>query len=328
MSSARSPVTDIRQLGYFVAIAETDAISSAAARLGISQPSLSEVLATLERRLGVQLLVRGPRGSQLTEAGFALARSGRLILSSLERAVEEARALGGAPGGPLAIGLPPAFALLLSVALAETMREEAPHARLRIVEAMSGYVLDWILSEHVDMGVIYEGQDCAGLESTPLLVEELFLAAAPDNWPAQEVVNGIAAEPVDLAALKDLPLVLPSRSHGLRELIERAARVHGVALNAVAEIDGLRHMVCLVSRASAYAILSQSAVLDEVARGELILVPIVRPTLKRTAYLARKRARPVKAASLIVEGLVSTILAELIQRHGLRAELPRIARAA
>ncbi|MCY0149250.1 LysR family transcriptional regulator [Hoeflea sp. G2-23] len=315
---------DLRQLGYFVAIADTGTISSAAARIGISQPSLSEMLARMENQLEVKLVVRRVRGTQLTDAGLALAKFSRDILRSVDLALDEVRHIGGEARGPVAIGLPPSVALLLSVPLAETVWADLPLVKLRIVESMSGYVLEWIENEHIDFGVVYQGLDVGHLDSQPLLSEELFLVTAPDNWPNAERIDGCAVEPIEFEKLAELPLVIPSRQHGLREVIERYARAHNLTLNIVMEIDALRHIVAMVSRASAYTILSHAAVMDEVARGELILVPVAKPVMKRTASIVRKRGRPITAASLAVENLFFSILHELIQRHNLRAELARM----
>ncbi|MGU3492982.1 LysR family transcriptional regulator [Xanthobacteraceae bacterium A53D] len=323
MTNERLPDLDLRQLAYFVAIADAGTISSAARRVGIAQPSLSEVLAGMERTLGVQLFVRNTRGVQLTDAGVTLARYSRDILRSVELALDEVRHMGGEARGHVAIGLPPSVALMLSVPLAETVRQELPLIKLRIAESMSGDVLDWITNDRIDMGVIYEGLDHTKLDSRMIMSEELFLVSAPDNWPDTVVTDGIANAPVEFRDLGKLPLVLPSRQHGLRDMIERYAKAEGTQLDVVLEIDALRHIVAMVSRASAYTILSQAAVIDEVRTGELILVPIVRPIMRRAAYLVRKRGRPITRASLVVEGLVSTILAELIDRYRLRAELPK-----
>jgi LysR family nitrogen assimilation transcriptional regulator len=324
MSVDKHGAIDLRQLGYFVAIADTGTLSSAAARIGISQPALSEMLARLEKQLEVQLVVRGARGVQLTEAGMAWAEFSRDFLRSINLALEEVRQLGTEARGPVAVGFPPSIGLLLSVPLAETVWHDLPFIKLRIAESMSGYILEWVDNGHIDFGVIYQGLDTSGLESQPLLSEELMLVTAPDNWPHSKFVNGRALQPINFKDVANLPLVLPSRQHGLRELIERSARAHNVSLNVVLEIDALRHIVAMVSRASAYTILSHSAVMDAVERGDLVLVPIVEPTIMRTAFLVRKRGRPITRASLAVENLIPSILHEITQRHKLSAELLRI----
>jgi len=313
---------EFRQMSYFLSIVDHRSVSAAAARLGIAQPSLSDVLGKLERELDVQLMVRTPRGTRLTEAGAALARHSRDILHNVDVAVQEVRNLGGTNAkAAVSIGLPPSMALLLSVPLAETVHNDFPAVRLRIIESMSGYVLDWLTSGHVDIACLYDPPDSDQLVVKPLLNEELYLVTAPDHWPSAEVVDGVAVEGCSFSDVCKLPLVLPSRPHGLREIIERHARSAGTATNVVMEVDSLAQILKLVDRASAYTILSHAACFDAVHDGRVILVPIEKPALKRTAYLARRGDRPASSASLQVESVIGTILEEAINRFNLRAQL-------
>lgn len=320
MSVRKTISLDLRQLEYFVALADAGTISGAASRLGITQPSLSEALARLESQLDVSLVLRSARGTQLTEAGAALARHGRDILKSIDSTLEEVRHLGGDARGPVAIGLPQGIALLLSVPLAETVQLELPSVKLRISEGGSGHVLEWLASGQVDFAVLYHGHDYGEVDAQPLLEEELFLASAPDNWPpaGRTLPPG---QPIEFKEIKGLPLVLPGVEHGLRDFIERFARSNAVQLDITVEMDSLRQIASLVSRASAYTIVPHAAVMNEVSRQELVLVPIVKPAMRRTAYIIRKRNRPITQASLSVQRLVSIILKEMITRYGLGAKL-------
>lgn len=318
MEERRIPPIDLRQLAYFMAVAERGSITAAADALGIAQPSLSDQIARLERKLDTRLIVRGARGIHLTEAGMALARHGGEILLGVDRAVEEVRHLGGEARGPVAVGFPPTIGSLLSVALAETIRNELPLVRLHIAEAMSGDILAWVHAERIELGCAYDVPDSTLLAVRPVLTEELFLLASPDNMPSEA---GAAIGFADAAAL---PLVLPSRVHGTRELLERHAKASGAMLNVVTEIDSLPQMIAMVERASAYTILPHTAVIDQVARGTLALVRIAEPTVRRTACLVRKRSRSVSRASLAVEQAIGTIVREMVDRYRLQAALPAI----
>jgi LysR family transcriptional regulator, nitrogen assimilation regulatory protein len=323
-----NPVLDLRQLCYFLALAEHGSISAAAAALSMAQPSLSENIAKLESKLEVKLAIRGARGIQLTEAGMALAKRGGEIVSSVDSLVEEIRQLGGEPRGPVSVGIPPSLSILLSVPLLETIHSEHPLVRLHIAEAMSGDILDWINTDRVDVGCVYEVSDSGPYSFEPLLTEELFLVTAPDNWPGPIGPDGVALSPISASRLQELPLVLTSTTHGARKLQEKFSRSIGIRLNVVAEIDSLPHIVEMVSRASAYTLLSHGAVINQVASGSLALVPIEEPTIRRTAYIVRKRARPVTRASVIVEACVQSIVREMVHRYKLKAILPNAGKLA
>jgi LysR family nitrogen assimilation transcriptional regulator len=322
MDDTRIPPVDLRQLHYFIAVAEQGSISAAAASLGLAQPSLSEHITRLEKKLDTQLIMRGARGVHLTEAGVALAQHSREILHNVATAVEDVRHLGGEARGPVSIGLPPSLGLLLSVPLAETIQAEVPRVRLHIGEAMSGYIMEWVLNERIDFGCVYEIGDSSNLSVKPVLTEDLFLVTAPDNWNGKILPNGRAENPINLSDVATLPLVLPSRPHGAREVIERFAKANGIRLDVATEIDSLPQIVAMADRASAYTILPHAAVINQVANGTLALVEIAKPTIRRTAYLIRKRSKSVSRASLAVERAMISIIGEMIERHRLEARLP------
>jgi len=308
-----------KQLSYFLALAEHGSISAAASAMNMAQPSLSENIAKLEKALDVQLAIRGSRGIQMTEAGMTLVRRGHDLLKGLDDLVEEIRTLSGEPRGPVSVGLPPSLSILLSVPLLETIHSEYPGIRLHIAEAMSGDIVEWINTERIDFGCAYEAYDSLPYTFDPLLTEELFLVTAPDNWPGVIEPNGIARDPIKAKDLEGMPLVLTSPTHGARKLQEKFARSIGVELNVVAAIDALPHIVEMVSRASAYTILSHGAVASQVANGSLALVRIVEPSLTRTAYVVRKRSRPITAASAIVEARIFSIVKEMVERYKITA---------
>lgn len=322
MDNQKSPVLDLRQLHYFLALAEHGSISSAAAVLGMAQPSLSENISKLEKKLEVQLAIRGVRGVQLTEAGEALAKLGREVVRSADALVEDIRQLGGEARGPVSIGLPPSLSLLLSVPLVETIQNEHPQIRLHVAEAMSGHITEWIGNHQLDLGCVYEVPESAQFAVQPILTEELFLVTAPDNWRGEIGPDGRSIKPISAAALQELPMVLTSLTHGARKLAERFARGIGIQLNVITEIDSLTHIIEMVSRASAYTLLTHAAVVNQVAAGTLALVPIEEPTIRRTAYLVRKRSRPISRASVAVEAALMTVIKEMVERYKLEASIP------
>lgn len=322
MDEKRLPPIDLRQLCYFLAVSEQGSISSAAAVLGLAQPSLSEHIARCEKNLGAQLIIRGARGVHLTEAGVALAKHAQSILRNVEIAVEDARHFGEEARGPVSIGLPPSMGLLLTVPLAEVIEHEFPNIRLHITEAMSGHIMEWVMEERIEVGCVYQVPDSSHLSVQPLLTEDLFLVTASDNWDGEILPSGIAKEPIALEDIQSLPLVLPGRPHGAREVIERFAKANGTQLNVITEIDSLPQIIAMVDRASAYTILPHAAVINQVASGSLSLVEISSPAIRRMAYLIRKRSRPVSRASLEVENTLSTIVGEMVERYNLEAQLP------
>ncbi|MBI1169803.1 LysR family transcriptional regulator [bacterium] len=301
---------DIRQLRYFIAIAEEGSLSAASQRLNVAQPSLSQHVIKLEDELGLPLLARSSRGIALTEEGQLLLTHARGIMAAMERCLAEMREAGGQVRGQVAFGLPPSVSMVLSVPLAETVRLELPDVRLQAVEAMSGYIKTWLEEGRVDLAFLYDLDRVKDYEVTHFLDEELFFYSAPDAWPAGLTPGA----PVPMAALAGLDLVLPTPSHGLRKLIEAEARARGIRLNVVIEMDAMTQIKELVARGSGYTIFAPAAAQDFVARGELVKARIVEPVMARPVYLVRNPARPPSRAARAVEAVCRDVARELIRR--------------
>jgi LysR family nitrogen assimilation transcriptional regulator len=306
---------EIRQLRYFTVIAEEGSISAASEKLCVAQPSLSQQILRLEEQLGVALLVRSSRGVVLTEAGRLLLEHAHAIIERLERAREEVRQAGTVARGTVSFGLPSSVSMVLSVPLAETVRQELPKVRLRAIEAMSGFIQDWLLDQSVDLGILYDVRGVRHLTHVPLMSEELCFFSAPDSWP----FPGAPGAPVSLPQLGTAELVLPSRTHGLRAMIDAHARTLGVTLNVVLEMDALSQIKTMVARGSGYTILASAAANDSVERGDLIMAPIVEPALVRTVYLVRNPAKPATRASHAVEAVTREVIRDLVARGIWRA---------
>lgn len=316
---SRTPSIDIRQVHYFMMLAEYGTISKAADALGLAQPSLSEHIARLERKLNTKLAIRGPRGVTLTEAGRLLVREGHILIEAAENLASGLQGLGEEMSGNVSVALPPSLSALLSVPLAETLHLEAPGIRMRIAEGLTGHILDWVEQDIVDVGFVYTSPPSSAFQSVPVLREEVFLVCAYDNIPVEADETG--AYVIDAQQLGTLPLVMPSLPHTARRELDRYAKASGLDLNVVMEIDSLTQIVEMVSRASAYTFLPHASVAHAVDAGKLALVRIANPSFSRTTYLTRKRARPASMASLKVEEVINQILRELVDKYDLHAEI-------
>lgn len=318
---------DLRQIRHVVTVADYGSVTRAAAALGLAQPTLSEALVRLEADLGAKLFVRVKRGVVLTEAGVAFVARGRQVLAEVEGIIEDVARLGHSEQREVTIGLPLALIGLIGVPLAESMAHAHPQIRLRISEAASSMLIDSLERGRLDLAVCYEGYDFDNFDAIPLIEEDMFLTAAPDNWREGPVVGGIAVQPIQFDELKSLPLGLPSKEIGMRRVLDRFARSRNFEFNPIYELDSLLSLLAICMRASGYAIHAQAAVIGEVRKGDLILVPIENPVPTHTAYLLRRRGQPVSAASLLVEETLVTVLAEMIERYQVSARLKTGGRA-
>ena len=142
---------DLRQLEYFVRVAELGGFSRAATALDVAQPALSRQVRLLEVELRQNLLTRNGRGAVPTEAGQLLLEHARGILHQVERARDELARMRGGLAGRVALGLPPSVARALAVPLMHAFRQQLPEARLAIIEALSTSMQEQIGTGRLDL---------------------------------------------------------------------------------------------------------------------------------------------------------------------------------
>lgn len=301
---------EIKQIRYFLMIAEKGSLASAAEAIGIAQPSISVQLKNLEGRLGADLFIRSPQGVTLTDAGSVFLERANEIIDAVERAKFDVRQAGERPTGKVVFGFPSSVSMVLSVPLAETIRLQFPEIRLRAVDAMSGFIKEWLDEKSIDIAILYETSGIKNAEITTLLEEDLHFYSPPDLWP----FDTPPGEPLSLKTVENVELVLPSKSHGLRMLIDRACRSVGLGLNVVVEMDSLPQIKSLVSRGSAFTILAPAAAGDFEARGELVSSVIADPKISRPVHLVRNPKQVRTRAALEVERATIEVVADLVDR--------------
>lgn len=311
---------DIRQMRYFVAIVEQGSFSRAAAHLHIAQPALSLHVRNMEGDLGTSLLFRSPKGVVPTEAGQILLRHARLILEQFAVAEDEIRGHGAEPAGEVRLGLPGTISEILSVALITAVHKRYPKIRLRIAEAMSGFVLEWMRAARIDLAVVYREIADEGLATVHLLDEELvfFGASAGLAEPDEPDLPALPqpGENLTLAQVAKLPLILPGEAHGLRELLEAEARKAGLAYRISIEVDAYSNIKELVAGGFGYSILPLNAIKREIDAGTLQHWPIIDPPIRRGVHLASSVERPMTNATAAVLGLVQEVLQDLSRTGG------------
>lgn len=254
---------DIRQLRYFVQIVECGSLSKASRQLLIAQPALSQQLAKLEDLVGKPLLHRSSKGVWPTDNGLALYHHARFMLRQLDQALSIARSEAGAAiQGMVSIGLPATTVSAIGLPLVRRIRERYPSVLLNVVEGMSGHIGQLMRLGQLDLAVLFSHDVARDLVIEPLMVEELFLIV-PDHSPL--VAKG--RKSISIAEAAELPLILPTGSHGLRQRIAAEFDNRGLTANVVAEIDSLSLLMNCVHDGIGVTIKPMGAVMQEGARG-------------------------------------------------------------
>ncbi|WP_020187597.1 LysR substrate-binding domain-containing protein [Methylopila sp. 73B] len=311
---------DLRQLRYFVQVAEIGNISRAAEVLRVAQPSLSQQIRNLEEELGVDLLVRHARGVTPTELGQRFWDRARRILEEADRAKDDLRSLAESPSGRISVGLPTSAARGLALPLYQAAAERLPKISLHVVEAMSGYLDELIQAGRLDVALLYDHKAFENVAWTEMMVEDLMLFA-PAGHPI------LQQESIPFAKLFELPLVLPGRPNVLRTVIEQLAARHDVTPRAI-DCDSLPAIAKMVVSAGFFAVMPNFAFADELARGELGTVRIVRPTPSwRLSVVVSKRTLNMRGADLTAR-LMADVIADLVKSGLWKARLTSAERLA
>jgi LysR family nitrogen assimilation transcriptional regulator len=275
---------DLKQLEYFVTVVDLGGFSRAARVLDVAQPAISRQVRRLEVELRQNLLLRNGRGAVPTEAGKRLLAHARGILQQVERARHEVEDLKGAPVGHVVIGLPPTLARVLTTKVVREFRQRFSRATLSIVEGLSATIQEWVTVGRADIGLLYNPAPSPAIELVRLLDEDLCL-----------IGRGTARrEPatVRLHELPRYPLIMPSRPHAIRALVESRLATFGLRPNVTLEIDAIGAILELVAEGTGFAILSRRALPGGEAGGKLHARTIVRPALTSTLAIAVSAQRP------------------------------------
>ena len=297
---------DVRQLRYFVEVVQAKSFTKAAERVRVAQPALGFQVRKLEEELGSKLLVRHSRGVRTTEAGDALLKHAHAILRQIELARQEVIDLAGPPRGPLALGVTPTASALLSTRIVQQCSAAFPGIALNLVEGLSEDVMKWLDEGRIDLGFTYNPTAIKGIEAKALLIEDLYYIS-----PLDDRIDG--AEKIALAKLRNRPLILPSKPHGTRMLVEQAAEQRDIEIRISCEVDSVATVRELVEAGVGATILPIGAVLDAVRAGRLQAVRIARPRISRTLHLAWSNRSAQTNASAVVCDIVAKLAEERIE---------------
>jgi LysR family nitrogen assimilation transcriptional regulator len=320
---------DLKQIEYFVQVAELGSFTRASEVLRVAQPALSRQVRALEVELRHNLFHRNGRGVVLTEPGKRLLAHGRGILQQVQRAREDLDDARGAPVGRLALGVPPTVGRLLTSSLVQAFRERLPRATLTMVEGLSTYVLEWLAQGRIDMAVVYNATPSAAIDLVPVLEQPLVLVTAPRaRRPGARATpgrrdNALAtperrrgAEAVVLAELAARELVIPSRPHAIRMRVETALAAAGLQPRVALEIESVPAILDLVEHGGLAAVLTRDALAGR--EGTLRAQPIHagRRPLVTSLWIATSAQRP--RGPLIEQG-IALVQEQLMQLSSVTA---------
>ncbi len=253
---------DLRQLRYFTQIVESGSLSKASRQLFIAQPALSQQLGKLEREVGKPLLNRSARGVAPTENGLALYRHAKYMLRQLEQALSIARQDAKAVQGMVSLGLPATTVSALGLPLVRNIRDRYPGILLNVVEGMSGHLGHMMRLGQLDLAVLFSNDVAPDASVDALLDEELFVML-----PKHSALVDAQRASLTVAEAAELPLILPTGTHGLRRRISAEFEQRSLSAHVVAEIDSLSLLMSCVYDGMGVTIKPMGAIYLERERG-------------------------------------------------------------
>jgi len=297
---------DLKQLEYFLKVAELGSVTRASTLLGITQPSLSRQIRLLEVELRQTLLFRNGRGVQPTEAGAVLVKHARSMLLQAERARQEVNELRGVPMGRVTIGIPSSVGRFLSMPLAFAFKARFPNAAMSILDGQT-YIMEWLSMGRVDIGILINPHPLPGMDLVKLMEEPLYLVSA-GNPAAGRPQFGAS---ITLKELENLNLLLPCRPHAIRMYLESRLANVGVKLNVVWELDALSTLLGLIRNGFGQGVMPESVFRGDELRSHYLLRPIVQPELVSTVVIATHSARPLSPLAAGVIPLMQEIVGDI-----------------
>ncbi|MFC5476095.1 LysR substrate-binding domain-containing protein [Paraherbaspirillum soli] len=248
---------ELRQLRYFVAVAEEKHFGRAALRLHMTQPPLSQTIQALEASIGTLLFARTKRSVALTPAGLALLPEARRILQQASTLPDLARRAASGESGLLSLSFVSTADYSILPPLLREFRETYPQVQIELREATTDLQLEQLVQGSIDAGLLIpplSDKAKSALDYLPVLSEPLILAA-PTGLKALRAKGKIA-----LSSLSEMPLIIfPRRiAPGFHDTILACFRAAGVTPHIGQEAIQMQTIVGLVSAGMGIALVPQS----------------------------------------------------------------------
>ncbi|WP_188187658.1 LysR substrate-binding domain-containing protein [Nonomuraea sp. SYSU D8015] len=295
-----SGLPDLDSLKLLVDVGELGSLGQAARAAGIAQPSASKRVVQLERRLGLPLVERTPRGSTLTAEGRMVAGWAVQVLAAAEELMRAVQAVRRGEAAHLRVAASMTVAEYLVPRWLGELQHREPEVQVGLDVVNSADVAARVLAEEVELGFVEGPSVPEGLGSRVVGTDRLVVVVAPDHpWARRRT-------PLRGAELAATPLVVREPGSGTRETLEVAfkdLRLHRAGPRL--ELGSNSAVKGAAQAGAAPAVLSAYAVEAEVATGRLVEVPLVGLDLVRDLCAVWRRGRPLTGPATTLLAIAS-----------------------
>jgi DNA-binding transcriptional LysR family regulator len=277
----------IQQLSYFVAVARTRHFTRAAELTGVAQPTLSKQIRVLENALGTPLFVRNRGAIELTSAGEALLPHAQRILIDVESAERTVHEVASLRRGRVRLGATPSLCDGLLPDALTRFHEAYPDIDLEVQEAGSRVLTRELADGRLDVALLIVPLHNADpdIETTPILRERLVLASP---------VGADLPDSMEVAELRDLPLVMFREGYDLRDVTWRACESAGFEPRLAVEGGEMSAVLRFVEAGLGHAVVPSMVL---ATRPLLRATQLVSPPLDRVIAMAHRSSEALPLAA-------------------------------
>ena len=248
---------EIRQVRYFVMVAQTGSFSQAAKELFISQSTLSQQIQQLENEVGVKLLERNTRKVTLSEYGQEFLPYAKNLIYDAEACLGSIMDVRNMATGKLVIGVTYTFSSVMVDVLKEFIRDY-PGIRLSIRTALMEELMDMLERNEIDLALSYDpGHKYDNIESTELFRSSICVIAR-DTHPLAQKVS------ISLEELSRLKLALPVSGMQARDKFDSVLAEKGIKMNIAVEVNDMQILQKLVRDTELVTVFSRNAIKNSV----------------------------------------------------------------
>ncbi|MDA5193463.1 LysR family transcriptional regulator [Govanella unica] len=284
-----------RHIQYLFEAARTGTMRAASERLNVATSSISRQIAFLEAELGTPLLERGRRSIKLTEAGELLIRYYREKQAHDEVYISELQELRGNRSGHIILAIGEGFVSPLFSRILHQFTDLHSNISLSINIESSNKVLQLVRDDEAHIGMVFHSPPDPKIRTVITVPQPLKVIVHPDDPMAQRAS-------IKLSDLAEYRLALPDQSFRIREMLSPLEMQAGERLSPIMTTNSLALLKQFVKDRQGVSILSEIVVFDELAKGELIAVPLDHLELQTTKFqivTRLGRLLPIPASNLL-----------------------------
>ncbi len=280
---------ELRQLRYFVEVAQREHVTEAAEFLNVAQSAVSYQITKLEEELGVKLLERVGRNIKVTQIGTIFLQYVLTALKTIEEAKEKVEEYLDPQAGTIKIGYPTSLARYWLPNVISVYKEDVPNVTFHLRQGSYAYLIDAVKNGEIDLAFLGPVPMKEPDLEAKILFMETIVALLPHRHPLA------VRKSLSLSDLRTDPFVLFPKGYILRKIVVEACREAGFEPNITSEGEDMDALKGLVSAGIGVSLLPESTFYDSVPRFS-VKIPIESPTVMRTVGVIIPKNREIAPA--------------------------------